>query len=418
MKKLYKRLMIVGIAIGVFICTLVVGAVQSAFVINRALEEIENRGYKDYTVFFTIAPRVYVDANLGQIEYIKSAMPKDIEFSYEVANIFPRKPEEFKIVDTVEHEGEVIVSSIIATGTNYLSVSNYKLVMGRFLDEKDIQNKTKVCVIHEALYNLLGKKENLQLKIYGENYDVVGVVKGSASEASTIIMGKYAEDTTIFITTSAASEYIMGISQYSQGLINRAIMRAPSKYTKEDIKSYLTGLSLISDGDKKIKLVLMEGGEQEKMRLINALNIVKKVLMISALVLFLSGLNIIQIATANVYDIKKQLGLKMALGATRLDIMKEMSGNIIICTLKGGYIGITMYAILYSIINSIISDYSKYWSIIYPLFKQYTGYYRISFDLNTVIIGMAMAFILGILSSVLPAVKAASINPITVLRKD
>jgi ABC-type antimicrobial peptide transport system permease subunit len=66
----------------------------------------------------------------------------------------------------------------------------------------------------------------------------------------------------------------------------------------------------------------------------------------------------------------------------------------------------------------MISDYSTYWSIIYPLFKQYTGYYRISFDYNTVLIGMAMALVLGIFSAIIPAVRAASINPITVLRKD
>jgi ABC-type antimicrobial peptide transport system permease subunit len=252
---------------------------------------------------------VYVGANVGQIDYIRSTLPKDIEVSYEIARVFPWDAEDYKVVDSVKYGDEVIVSNIIATGTNYLNVSNYKLAMGRFLNEKDIQDATKVCVIHEALYNLLGRKENLKLEIYGEKFDVVGVVKGSASDASVIVMGKYAEDTSVFITARAASKYIMGVSENKQGMIDRAIMRAPSKYTKEDIQNYMSGARLMSDGEDLIKLKLMEGGEQEKTRLINALSIVKKVLLISALILFLSGLNIIQIATASIYDIKKQIGL-------------------------------------------------------------------------------------------------------------
>ena len=121
---------------------------------------------------------------------------------------------------------------------------------------------------------------------------------------------------------------------------------------------------------------------------------------VAFLVFLLAGLNIIQIASANVYDQQRVFGLKVALGALPKHLAGEITGEIVACALQGGYLGIVLAGIVNTIMN------------------HYVGMYWAAFNIFTAIAGMILALLVGWITSVIPARQAARIDPVAVLRQE
>jgi macrolide transport system ATP-binding/permease protein len=124
------------------------------------------------------------------------------------------------------------------------------------------------------------------------------------------------------------------------------------------------------------------------------------IFLISLFILIIAALNIIHIAIASIMDREREIGLKTALGARTYHIIKEIVGEIFICVLKGGMVGVAIA----SVINTLANIY----------FRGLT----FSFNIITIIAGMLLAAIAGLLTSLIPAKKAAELDPSAALREE
>lgn len=408
MKLINRRLLTTGVAIGIFICTLIVGVVQVRFLINKILIDQEKEQFISYSVFASYNGQNHIGMDINQVKSIMKLLPGDIDATFE--SVLTKNAE-------TRYNNEMISSKIVTTDKNYLNVNTMKLLKGRYFDDKDNQSSEKVCVIHENMYNLLGKKDDMTLNIGGEDFKVIGVVSGGSIGVSFISRSSaYTEDEIIFMPINTYFKYFEEITPEHSGSIDQILIRASRKYTKELLEKTIS--PYVSEISMAQSMKIAEAGENERLALENTLNVVGKILLIASLVLLLAGLNIVQITTANLYDIKKEIGLKMALGARRIDITKEVASDVILCTLKGGYIGVALYALMFFVANKFIRDYRALQEVISPMLRQYMDYFRLTFNVETVIIGILLSLVLGILSAVIPAIKSASIDPIEVLRKE
>lgn len=406
MKTINKRLLIIGVAIGIFLCTLIVGVVQIRFQINDILTDSDDDPYTFYRIYAKEGEG-YTTLSLSSATSIIKALPKDVSATFESSSSLPRTE--------VTYMEEMISPRILVTDTNFLLVNDYSILQGRYFDEEDNNSKARVCVIHESMYQALGGEDNMDLIINGEVFHVIGVLSGAPSPVSDLNSIYMSLDELIIMPINTYYEFFMTGYPDQYHLIDHVVAKASKSYTKEAIESKVAPLaSRVHRGSLSIE----EEGEQEITQLKNTMAIVKKILLIAGIVLFLAGLNIVQITTASLYDIRKEIGLKMALGATKFDIVKEISLDVISCTLKGGYIGVALYAVFFFVVNTYIRDYSALSELLTPLFNQYTEYFRLTFNLNTALIGMFFALVIGFLSAVLPALKAASIDPIVELRRE
>jgi len=121
---------------------------------------------------------------------------------------------------------------------------------------------------------------------------------------------------------------------------------------------------------------------------------------VAFIVFLLAGLNIIQIASANVYDQQRIFGLKVALGALPRHLAGEITGEITACALQGGYLGIVLAGIVNTVMNQRIGEY---WA---------------AFNVFTAIAGMILSLLVGWITAIIPARQAARIDPVLVLREE
>ena len=124
------------------------------------------------------------------------------------------------------------------------------------------------------------------------------------------------------------------------------------------------------------------------------------IFLVAFVVFLLAGLNIVQVASASVYDRHRVFGLQAALGAAPGDIVKEVSQEILGCALQGGYLGVVVAGIVNTLLNHYVG---KYWA---------------AFNMVTALAGVVLALVVGWITSLIPARKAAMIDPVKALREE
>lgn len=94
------------------------------------------------------------------------------------------------------------------------------------------------------------------------------------------------------------------------------------------------------------------------------------------------------------------LDTAFALGATPKKIIWEVSEEILFCSLQGGYLGIVIAGFTNTMINRYVG---KYWA---------------AFNITTALLGIVLASVVGWITSLIPARKAAKIDPVSALRQE
>ncbi|MEW6619017.1 MAG: FtsX-like permease family protein [bacterium] len=118
---------------------------------------------------------------------------------------------------------------------------------------------------------------------------------------------------------------------------------------------------------------------------------------IAAISLIVGGIGIMNIMLVSVTERTKEIGIRLAIGARKRDILCQFLIEAVVLSVSGGVIGIMV---------GIIIDY-----FVAPLFNV-----PIIFPLWAIIVGFIFAVIIGILSGFYPAKKAANLTPIEALR--
>ena len=118
---------------------------------------------------------------------------------------------------------------------------------------------------------------------------------------------------------------------------------------------------------------------------------------IAAISLIVGGIGIMNIMYVTVTERTKEIGLRMAIGAKRRDVMLQFLSESIILSLLGGIIGIIIGTILSVVITTVLN-----WSLIIS-----QGAIGISF---------LVCVATGVFFGWYPARKAANMDPITALR--
>ena len=299
---------------------------------------------------------------------------------------------------------------MVSTTPDFFEETKCQLLEGRWFNHIDMKNKSPICVVGRNVKRKLfrlGKGSLIGEKIPVNDvlFEIVGIIENNLG---TQFPGLNSPNDMILIpqTTSDAVFTYNGIDRTAGGLygdiyhLEYDIFLAKVKdikhinHTAKRISSYLEKSHKESkDWGIRVPLELLEQKEKTQ----NIFTIVMG--SIAGISLIVGGIGIMNIMLANVYERRKEIGTRRALGAKKNDILLQFLIETIFLTTQGGFIGI----ILGIALSKIVTYYAN-WPVIFSPWS--------------IILSIFISGTVGIIFGTYPAWKAAQQNPIDVLRSE
>lgn len=283
-------------------------------------------------------------------------------------------------------------TSVSGVSYNYLDVNNWSMKSGRFLSEKNVQNRERVAVVGKTVVkNLFGDEDPVGAEIRVKNipFRIIGVLNSKGSGA----MGNDQDDMVI-IPYTTAMERVEGVDYlrmiYVVGKDESGIDRLQSDI--ENLLRVRHGIKDTNLDDFNIQNMnsIMETMEETTGTLTLFLGAV------AAISLVVGGIGIMNIMLVSVTERTREIGVRKALGATYSVIVTQFLIEAVVISLMGGIIGIIL-GIGSSKLIGLASGMSTVISI------------------PTIVMSFAFSMAIGLIFGIYPARKAAKLNPIDAL---
>lgn len=283
-------------------------------------------------------------------------------------------------------------TSVSGVSYNYLDVNNWSMKSGRFLSEKNVQNRERVAVVGKTVVkNLFGDEDPVGAEIRVKNipFRIIGVLNSKGSGA----MGNDQDDMVI-IPYTTAMERVEGVDYlrmiYVVGKDENGMDRLQSDI--ENLLRVRHGIKDTNLDDFNIQNMnsIMETMEETTGTLTLFLGAV------AAISLVVGGIGIMNIMLVSVTERTREIGVRKALGATYSVIVTQFLIEAVVISLMGGIIGIIL-GIGSSKLIGMASGMSTVISI------------------PTIVMSFAFSMAIGLIFGIYPARKAAKLNPIDAL---
>ena len=269
---------------------------------------------------------------------------------------------------------------------------------GRFIDENDIKNRTRVVVIGRLVAQDLFKNENALgkfLELNGLVYRVVGVFSDAGGDD---------EERRIYAPVSTIQLIYKNTDDIDQIALtfNKSIGVTGAQRMVVDITKMLKEKHSVSRDDRSaINVRSVFDNYQQNMQLANVLQLI--VLWIGIGTLFAGAISIGNIMVFVVKERTKELGIRKALGATPGSIVGLILQESIFITAIAGYAGILIAMFALGRMGNRLEDYF----ITNP--EVSTG---------TIVSATVILIFVGAIAGYIPARRAARIKPVVALSED
>lgn len=288
---------------------------------------------------------------------------------------------------------------------NYGKVTNNVITAGRDITKNDCDQRARVCVIGETVRKYffgamspIGQK----IRIGGKNFEIIGVYKGKYkgklnTEDQMLVMPYTLQSTMMTIDRGADKQYI--IQAKSKEDIDTIINES-----KDLMETKCTNAGGWFDADSYSKYQeQQEAAAQQDALLMGG------VAMISLLV---GGIGIMNIMLVSVTERTREIGIRMAIGARRRDIISQFLIEAASVSCCGGIIGIIFGCFGSAIMGNIMLAKQLQEQMYMPEVEQFTV-----LPSPMLILGAFLfSALLGIIFGIYPANKASKLQPVEALR--
>lgn len=284
----------------------------------------------------------------------------------------------------------------------YIKIATAKIFDGgRFINESDIKNERKVCVIGERTQlELFEENENpigQFISINKINFRVVGVhkfVQGGGFGDDGDIYIPFATFRKIFNTGDNVGWFMIAADENIDGL-----------KVEKDIKATLKEIHTIHPDDER-GIGGFNLGEvfTKTMNFANGLTFLSLVVGIATILAGVIGIG--NILLISVKERTKEIGIRRALGATPSEVRSQIILESVFLTVLAGIIGIILGALVLYGINAATLDMTDF------------PYTNPTVPIPYVLGALSLMIILGTLIGIIPAQKAVNVKPIDALREE
>jgi putative ABC transport system permease protein len=296
-----------------------------------------------------------------------------------------------KTTDRIVFDGQERQVAVLGSNTDYRQARHLAIPAGRFFDDEELNTRQKVCLVTadlaERLYGAPPNAVGGLVKVHGLQFTIIGVFREGVetfgqSEISgesiliPITVMKYFDPVLrvdpLYVATRASADVEPATRQVRQILESRH--RPGAVYKVENLRALLGAARQISFG---LTVVL---------------------LLVSAIALTISGIFIMNIMLVTVTERTREIGLRMALGATRRQIREQFLFEAGTISFLGGVVGIVV-------------------GVAAPLTaRRFVPGVEIPISALSIVAALLVSCSVGLVFGLLPAARAARLNPTEALR--
>ena len=301
---------------------------------------------------------------------------------------------------------------------NYTTIMDWDVKEGRFITEEDVRNASRVCVLgDEVATALFGNKSPVgqEIKIArdsdyhnrfgvkkdGRRYTERFRVVGTFVPRGTNLRFGVSFDSLAFIPVSTSQKRFIGTDEIQNITVHAHSVKDVPKAV-EEVKSILRKRH--RNQDDFIYIFEMHKG----MAQLDKISSIIKITLgsIAGFSLFVGGIGIMNMMLVAVTERTREIGLRKALGAKRLDILLQFLIESVIMCAVGGAIGVGVGILagegMAMLAVKIVKIVPEWPAVISP---------------QWILISVSVSAIIGISFGLYPALKASSLSPIEALRK-
>ncbi len=310
-------------------------------------------------------------------------------------------------VDGAYYKNTAFSGALYGVDSHYFNAYGYKLVNGRDFVDADFSQCRKVAVLDSDANTSLFAGENpvgRTLELMGETYTVVGVVERSRTTGMDI---ETLSDYYMYANTSSGTVFVplttwpilyrfdepqtVALKAASTDDMTRIGQQAAELLTERQLTAVSPSLGFsYRSGD------LSE--QAEKMQAL-ATSSNRQLLWIASISLLVGGIGVMNIMLVTVTERTREIGLKKAIGARRRRILWQFLTEAAVLTSLGGILGVVAGVVMSRMISSVMGTPTM-------------------ISAPAAVIAVLFSMVIGIVFGLLPAIKAANLNPIDALRRE
>ena len=277
---------------------------------------------------------------------------------------------------------------------------------GRWISADDEAERRRVAVLGNKIRQKLFSGRPAvgeTITIQGVRFTVIGTMENKIQFSNYFS----SDDESVFIPYSSAGE--LWNTRYGAVLLFSPIAPQFETAAIQQARQAMGKRQSFSPTDKRAVQMF---GRQEFRPIIDGITIGLQVLLlfIGVLTLGIGGVGVMNIMLVSVNERIREIGLRMALGAKRRHIRFQFLCEALVLTLAGGAIGMVLAYAIAAAVGTL--------PLLGPLFEDESGKgdLRLKVDLMTAGISTAVLLITGVVSGLIPAIRASRLDPTEALR--
>lgn len=287
---------------------------------------------------------------------------------------------------------------------DYGEVTSHTISAGRDISEADCTSRSRVCVIGETIRKyFFGAMSPLGQKIHigGKSFEIIGVYEGKFdgklnTEDQLIVMPYTLQNSMMSMSGISDKQYVIkaatreDISELTSTLLPE-FMQSRCEASGGYFSAYSNSEWQEQSESSTNMLALLGGG-------------------VAGISLLVGGIGIMNIMLVSVTERTREIGIRMAIGARKRDIVGQFLVEAAVVSCCGGVIGIIVGCFLSAILGNMLLAQMQDGYM--PAVEQFT----VLPSIGLIIGAFLFSALLGIIFGLYPANKASNLQPVDALR--